>query len=539
MAYLKRLSFLATGVIIIAAFALSLWVRWPAFTGEAATPNLEATYHAIWTAKAMVESSAVSHHLLSTVTLAPIPGNDISWGATQPTAGGSYIYASFPPLAFWLATPVAGLGANSLDLLPLSLLNSLFGLGAALVLAALARRLYLDNRAILVGAEDRAGLDWLVFLVVTVTTLFLCESLQSHGNVYWPQSPAQIVFILGAWFGYLALKGSASRMTTIGLMTCCAVYPMFEWSGYVFNVGIALALTFSALSQSATPITQVFSRSARRSAVAAVKGLPLQIAGITTVVGLATILHLVTAVGWWGAIKALLMRAAARSVTLDLAALPSGYWTSLGLLLPFGLIAAFIVVRLQRDRTTLPSFLLLFVCAFPLLENVVMLQHASQFSFDRLKLAVPLVLALAWVAATASPRRVALGAPVLGAAIIASNLFLYDGRLAVGQAWVEADRANRLSIAPFASTLVDPCVVVGSTSNVRGYLNLLVGRDIYEFMDAQTLAAKARSRGACGAVLIQTTNISPDLPRITAITRISGPGAPPPLPPRPRASPPA
>ncbi|KPF80040.1 hypothetical protein IP78_07955 [Brevundimonas sp. AAP58] len=483
----------------------------------------------------MVESSAASHHLLPTVTLAPIPGNDISWGATQPTAGGSYIYASFPPLAFWLATPVARLGAHSLDLLPLSLLNSLFGLGAALMLAALARRLYLDNRAITVGAEDQASLDWLVFLVATVTTLFLCESLQSHGNVYWPQSPAQIVFIVGAWFGYRALKGPASRATTIGLMTCCAVYPMLEWSGYVFNIGIALALAFSVLKQSDTSITQAFSRSARRSALTAVKGPPLQIAGVTMVVGLATILHLVTAVGLEDAIKALLMRAAARSVTLDIAALPFGYWTSLGLLLPFGLIAALIVVRLKHDRSTLPSILLLFVCAFPLLENVVMLQHASQFSFDRLKLAVPLVLALAWVASTASPRRVALGAPVIGAAIIASNLFHYGDRLAAGQPWVEADRANRLSIAPFASMLVDPCVVVGSTSNVRGYLNLLVGRDIYEFVDAQTLSAKARSRGACGAVLIQTTNISPDLPRITAITRISGPGAPPP----PRLRPPA
>lgn len=525
------------------AFALSLWIRWPAFASEAATPNLEASYHALWTAESLTGSPVSSHRLLPTVTLGPVPENDISWGTARPTPGGSYVYASFPPLAFWLATPLVGLGETPMDLRPLGLFNSLIGLLAALLLAGLARRVFLD-RALVGGEhqEDRQTLGWGVFASTACTALLLCESLQSHGVVYWPQSPAQVVFIAGAWFAYGVVKQKSSNLTTTGLLACCAIYPLLEWSGYIFNVGLFIAFAAMNLRAGPAPLTGDGLRWWAPSSVRMiVRGWPIRIAALTVVVGVATLAHLVSAVGAGETLEALGSRAAARATSLNLLGLPLGYLTSLGLLVPAGVLAGWSSLRFMRGQWNSPFGWLLLITAFPSLENLIMLDHAIEFSFDRLKLIVPLILVLAFWAGGLATSRVLIVLPLAALAIIGSNVLLYRDRESQAASWVGVNESNQNLIEDAPPGLFDACAVVGASGNVRGYLNLLVGRDIYERMDAQSLAAKAKDRRACAAFIIETRPVLTDLPEVVTITplELSPRTAPRSPPPRPRASPPA
>jgi hypothetical protein len=132
---------LVAGVAILSlmlAYSVSLVFRWPAFTNEIAPENLEASYHVLWTIKSITSSPVASHGLLPTVTLAPFPGNDISWGATVPTDGGSYIYTFFPPLGFLM--PMLMLDPISIEVTfkSLAILNTIVGLVAAVGIGMLA-----------------------------------------------------------------------------------------------------------------------------------------------------------------------------------------------------------------------------------------------------------------------------------------------------------------------------------------------------------------------------------------------------------------
>jgi hypothetical protein len=125
-------------VVVACSFAATLLLRVDLFMERVGAPGVEATYHVLWTARALTESDASAHLYLPTVTLNPDPENSISWGATVPTPGGAFIYTSFPPLGLLLFTAILQI-AGTASFLALSLANAALGLVAALAMGALAR----------------------------------------------------------------------------------------------------------------------------------------------------------------------------------------------------------------------------------------------------------------------------------------------------------------------------------------------------------------------------------------------------------------
>ena len=61
---------------------------------------MQASYHALLTARELGESGFEMHGFLPTVSLGREGDKGISWGATLPTKNGDMIYTSFLPPVF-------------------------------------------------------------------------------------------------------------------------------------------------------------------------------------------------------------------------------------------------------------------------------------------------------------------------------------------------------------------------------------------------------------------------------------------------------
>jgi hypothetical protein len=486
--------------------------------------NLEATYHVVWTLKALSNSSVSEHFLLPTVTLEPRPGNDISWGATVPTPKGSYIYTSFPPLGFLV--PFFALRAVDLPLevFTLAVFNSLVGLVAALGIGGLIRSvaLHVKNNGGLTSDPSHVT-GWLIFIASSTCYLFLRESLQSHGAVYWPHSLSQVVFIFASWLAFRSVLNRAARWESIALVTLCALYPLLEWTGFIFNFGLVAGL---ALYRLYCELSEFVFGSLRTTAGwmflwHRVRGLPVVITVVTLVVGVAMLLHLFFAIGVNDSLHALANRAISRSGASDplrlLGVLPLKYLSSFAGLLVIGIFAGVIQFR-QRVWRYHPAYIfILGISTFPMVENLVMLQHAYWFSFDRLKLAVPLMLLVFTFVSTLEVRRRFLALALSSIFIVSTNIATFRLESVTYDPWVNAMDSNARIVAELEAHPLASCALFASTGKVRGYLNLLLERDIYEYQREKDINRRTEESRACASVTINHEHVFVDLPRITSI----------------------
>jgi len=153
--------------------------------------------------------------------------------------------------------------------------------------------------------------------------------------------------------------------------------PLTEWTGYIFNAGLIFILFLN-------------SRDLKFS-----KTLPIHLFITTALAGVLTIIYYSLALGFGPTIEAFLNRFIGRGIsTGTIIGLIQGYKLSYGL---FILSVIFSILDLSLWGNKKPITLFIFVAAcVPLLENIVLLQHAAQFSFDRLKFIIPASLILAF-----------------------------------------------------------------------------------------------------------------------------------------------
>lgn len=273
--------------------------------------------------------------------------------------------------------------------------------------------------------------------------------------------------------------------------------PYVEWTGYVANVGFALAEIFRS----------------RREGLPRAFGRAAGLAGLTLCSLVLFCAHYLMRVSAADFLDSLLFSFTARNAVSDQATyldLLSGYVGSL--LFLWGLLGVALAWALLARRGSLsfsPGFgALLFVSAFPLLENVVMKQHAVAYGYDRMKAAVPLVLILCELARNAleaRPYRRAKGAlataALVAAALVTSSLnfasYVNDEHYIYSFCYKEDNELIARAINERYPDAVYAC-----NRGIRGYANLLFGRGIYEFQTLESARALAGERGADTVVYI-------------------------------------
>jgi hypothetical protein len=117
-----------------------------------------------------------------------------------------------------------------------------------------------------------------------------------------------------------------------------------------------------------------------------------------------------------------------------------------------------------------------------------------------------------------SGRRRATWFGIAVVATIVTNVWLFRSQQAAVVRWVAMDRANKRLAAHVRAARVPGCAVYGATGTVRGYVNLLFDRDVYEWRTVPQLNTTLRARSACGFILIGLEpGLNADVPQLTSI----------------------
>ncbi|TZG29500.1 hypothetical protein [Sphingomonas montanisoli] len=486
----RALSIMLVGLV----FVLAAIVKLPSIADGA--PNLEATYHVILTDRALAESPASEHHFLPTISLGKPQDKRLAWGATLPLSSGHYVYASFPIAGFLAPYLYFRVTGQEPGRLPLFQFTILLQAGVVLALMALLVRVL---RAVNVP-KDRI---WPAAAAGALTQILACEAMLSYGPIYWTQQLYQLVLILGLLCLLEIVRRDARgcAVPLAALAVICFVGPWFEWTCLVFSAGI---LALFAWKGRQAP-------SYRRPA--------LLIAGATALGIVLMIAHYAVFAGFNDTLRALARQGVTRSaLAANPLKLAMGYGTSYGLLLPIGFAAAVLVWQ-RRARLPEPFiriFLpILFLAAFPLLENLVVLQHAVRFSYDRLKFILPLAILIAY-AMTLMGRRIWIAWALLAIAF-AQNVWSYQHLLDARSGWAAVDVHNRRFAAAVGARTDLSCATIAMAGPARAYINLLFDRGIREqthFADFRRVAEGTGGAG-CGFVHLTAVRFGPDLPRFT------------------------
>lgn len=485
-------------IFILAIMQLStLFLRWHDFNDLAGAQNLEAPYHVLLTVTALNETKASNHWYLPTVTLGGDANKYISWGATVPTKTGDYIYTSFTPIGFlapyfWF---------NVFELTPsiknLAYFNYLLGTLSVLTVFILLKNLLEFNGHI--RSISLAGA-----LVGSTIAIFSRESLLSHGVIYWSQCLYQplLIFTLYLFFKYISCTSNLTSRNNYAkaLILAAFIGASTEWTGYIFNAGIIMLLLMKS------PDFEIRRR------------LAIHITIVTALAAVLTIVHLGLAVGFESAVKALSHRFFARSsISGSFLALIQGYFLSYGLFI-ITIIGASIVIffkKLHKIRYTNQVILMVFLAAcIPLVENLLMLQHATQFSFDRLKFILPASIILAFSFAYYEVR----GRIILSMLILASSLYGWKSYVADNKnhaEWKDINLNNKELAMEIAKKIDTRCATFSSNLGVRGYANLLFHRSIYEGKSLEQINEHNNKNNTCASVFIEGSQVFPDLPKYT------------------------
>lgn len=452
--------------------------------------NLEATYHVLLTIEALRQNPIHDHWLLPTVTLGQERDAFIPWGATVPTKSGDYIYTSFTPPGFLLPYVVF----EVFDLQPtvrnLARLNMTIG-------AIVGISLYLLIIRLLSYSGFPTHVVILAGLAGASIAFFSREALLSTGVIYWPHALYQLIFIISLHL-YLNYKRKApSRM----LLLCLFLGAWTEWTGYVFNLGMALVMWYHHNRQFAIKVIMV-----------------------TVAVGITTILHYGFGIGFYELLRSWYERFLSRyghdRFSEVFPSLFSGYGLSYGLFLVTVLAVLIRLAyspdtNLTRQSAVISTTLL--ISTLPLIENLIVLQHATQFSFSRMKFMFPAAML---ISIGLVDRKLWFRLLVITLTILScfQGYELYRIDRDAYSSWAVYHRSNVELVERLKQQVDLRCATIASNTLVRGYDNLLFGRSIYEYQAPDQVFLLNEKRRGCVSVFLEGKMVLVDLNHYTKVT---------------------
>lgn len=440
-----------------------------------------ATWHVLLTIQAYDETPASVHNFLPIVSLGDELDKGIQWAEMVADEKGNYYYTSFSPAGFVLPyfffkildLPVAD--------------SSLYVFNTFLCCLALLFTIKLFS-----DIFEKHLPKEVVIVLTTLLFAFQTEIMHGMGQVYWHQSLMQVLLPL-QFLCFLHFEDS--KKWKIGYFVLAVIMPYVEWTGFIANVGFALALF----------LKHGFKIQKRDFMLAFWTGV-CTAGALVLLCG-----HYLLVVDWTEFVWALQDRVAMRTTYANVTwfDLIWGYWKSFEelwiilVILGVGCIILNKGVKWMRDYSTIaPIF---FVMLFPLIENLVMKEHAISYTYDRMKLIYP-VLLLVFVFLSAVPRewyRNAVVVFAIGMAVIGTNRYLKNTEYL----WPAEYRTNNEILAEYCREQYHENSIYGlSNAAVRGYVNVLFDKSAYENINQEELLCLAKERGAEYAVLLQAAS---------------------------------
>lgn len=479
-------------LIIMVIFLISIFIRLERFDSQNNIGNLDASYHVLSTVKAMIDNPVSTHKLLPILTYGNIQDKGIPWGATVPDENGNYYYTSFPTLGFIVPYLYFEITSFPLTLKGLMIFNFIIHLVAALLLC---RWLQIVLNTINISERVRSA----IIVIGAATYLLSYEALFSHGIVYWSHSLFQVIWLLQLIFLTKFLYvDTDKKWNVVWLLIVCLLAPLTEWTGYLTSASIAIFL---------------FTKPGYRK-------FSLVIVATTFLAGLLFIGQFLFVISPNYLFHSLKSRFLGRSSVNDEyngidslgPELLHGYWESYGILLliPFALALLLLIMKLAKHRMnfSLPPFVggMLFILCVPILENILMLQHAVEYNFDRLKTLIPIVFMIS-VLIPVFNKRIRETIMIIWVVAIIINVWAFykveresiyfNNKESDIQKYIDDDQ----SLIKLLQQQTKPDAVYAIRGGVRGWVNLTLNRSVYErVLDLQQLNTILQQRDATQGV---------------------------------------
>lgn len=460
-------------------------------SGEINYLNSDATWHTIYTMKCYEETSISEHKFLPIVTF----GEDkwIKWGDGIPDEYGNFYYTSFSPAGYvmpyiFIKALHLGYTENALYIYN----TTLFAVSTC-ILALFLLELFKNNK-------DKYTIAILGSLIYVLQP----ELLHGMGIVYWHQSLMQLTLLMQLYAFY---KRKDSKGMNVLFIVMCIINPYIEWTGYVANVGYAIVVLFDGWEE------DKFKSLVKAGFI-----------GVLTLISLSLfcghyLLNVESDLFFTNLRNRFFTRGITSGTPMNL--LFKGYITSFKftwLILSILVICVFIVSIVKKPRLNqivesglndegyksilLRQKWLLFVTLFPVLENIIMKQHAVAYTYDRMKLIFPIVIlscdliGYLFYKSTKTAKNIII---LICVSLLNLNLIGYINDEAYT---FETDfRSNNEAIGSYISNKYQDSIL-GCQTAVRGYLNMTFERGIYEFVDANWLKNKASEQGVQYAIQV-------------------------------------
>lgn len=446
--------------------------------------NSDATWHALLTIEAYDETPKSQHLFLPIVSLGNSGDKWIPWGATIPDDLGNYYYTSFSPAAYFCAWLFIKIFCLPVSENSLYLFNSLLFTVSAAIWGWLISLVY-----------EKSLYKRTLVSIAILTYVLAPELMHGMGIVFWAQSVMQVTLLMQICAYYLYMKYDFKAGKII-FFILAFINPYIEWTGYVANIGFA--------------VVELVLHWKKNKKTAVVHACSI---GVLTVCSfVAFVMHFLFRVDANVFFRTLYARFCARnvSVSVPLVSLFSGYLKSflwLWVLLLMLAVWSFI----KNKKIELRHGIFAVLIAFPLLENMLMKQHAVMYSFDRMKFIFLISFCICELASNLLESydrkkvrtKMSIITMVLGFGFLNLKAYMGDSTLI----W-DIDYINENEIiADYINENYKDSVLAFENESVRGYINMLFMRGIYESIDFNTAMEKALSLGKRYVIMLNIENI--------------------------------
>ncbi len=501
------------GVILLLVVSIS--IRFKHFNNYTGAPNLEATYHVLLTMHALSQQPVKAHYYLPTVTLGEFRDTETPWGATRPSRMGNYIYTSFSPAGFIVPFAFAQMIGKPPSLELLIWFNLILQFISAFLLFHILFKLTTCNHM---------NNAWLFLVPVVGTSVIILskEALLSFGLVYWCHQLWMPVFLL-----QLCLLLSILEKYTNFKLILFAVASFFtayvEWSGFVLNGLLWIACCFvSPLKR--LGLRPSFGWTAFFSSVLAAMFI---------------VVHFALVIGLKESLSSFLTRSSARSLKGNATDIAASWINSYGLLpiVPLLVFSFYFLakkylteqphtssIRIANQPSGDPNkswlrpnklfFAILFSSVLPSFENLIMTQHAIQFSFDRLKLGVPVAILVVGALLFCKPSHRVVISTLIAVSLLL-NVFSYLSSLTPYNAWKEIHLNNTSIKNNLAPSISSDNSAIFSSFPIRGYTNLLFMRNIQENTSLLDATEYSRNHPETKVIYLKGSQAFVDMPKIS------------------------
>ena len=440
-------------------------------SGEINYLDSDATWHTLLTMQAYDETPIREHKFLPIVSLGGLDNKGISWGATIPDKDGNYYYTSFSPAGYILPYIFVKIFRLPINEKSLYCFNTLLFAISAVLWSCFLNIVYKKEK-------DKL----LIVCIGVLSYMFSPELFHGMGIVYWHQSVMQVMLI-AQFLTYYQYKSQNSSKAKIAFLIITLFNPYIEWTGYVANAGFAFYELGSSWKQDI--------KVAWKNAI---------VIGVVTVAsfGLFT-LHYLSVVSPIDFFLALKNRFFARNIVSStlLTDVFGSYFKSF-LLLWILLLFLNVWNIVKNGKIEFEKKLILFVLIFPLLENIVMKEHALSYSYDRMKMVFILSFVICELVVqilhSYTQRNRIVFSIILAVTLICClgnlNYYKQDSKYIWGTTYRETNKR----LAEYINEKYSDSILTINLA-VRGYMNLLFDKGIYEGGNIDSARTIATEKG--------------------------------------------